>query len=922
MSRKLNFALTSFLLIAGCQTTAPLPAHAEPRPAASADSFVDSMGVATHFNYGDTPYGNLPMIKQRLGELGIRHIRDGSDRKAVYGILNDLHQTHGIKSTMLFGPARFWTIADGVNLLKLHPESIAGVEGPNESDLFRFTYNEVRSPEGARPYFNDFNAALKADAVTAKLPVIAPSVGRPGNEAKIAPLPFLDFQVMHSYAGGGLPSDQLDTKWIPSSNKIVGAGGVTRPIIATETGYHTAVGNTDGQPGVSEAAQAKYVPRLFGEYFNRGVRRSFLYELIDEGTEPKKSEANYGLLRHDFSPKPAFSALQNLIALLRETKTTAAFSPRALDFELSGDTKNVHHTLLQKSNGDYYLMLWQEVKVFQNNRSRPDKDQDLQNPDVPVTLTLKTPMTATAYLPNDGTEGKSLTMANNALNLNVPDRVLVVKLTPVAAPTDTQSPASPSGLKAAPTDTTIPLSWNAANGADGVTGYFVFRNGRFLGRAATTSFTDAELPKGLGYSYAIQAHDAAGNVSAAASIEAVTTGAAATDGAVGYAVAAPANVLAALNFEGLPGAWAEAESSAEHNDSKDSAGASGGKYVAWFAQNRVIRLTLDVKNAMPQANLLLRYVRGHKDAGPLDVYLAPSTVTKFDAAKAQRITLPPTGNWFDFKWAALPLDNIAAGKYHLFLRNPSGNGGGDFDVAALVPDRAYQPPKVKDGKFVKGEAGAAVMPVAASAANATPVVAPPVAPQQNAAPPGANQTRGESADREILEGTNLQSPTTETVGRVGARPGAGGGGKAVVYVFKLPALPAGGRVTKAQLAFSLGAKKDRNYGNADLYAVGTAARASVPPSLYYESAQADPKADRLLLQTDILTPQIPIGRVATSEAGNAALQLYLQGLYEAGKAGQFVFFRLNPKQNNFSSDRGYDISLADDLANAPILTIE
>ena len=88
---------------------------------------------------------------------------------------------------------------------------------------------------------------------------------------------------MHSYPGEQRSLNGLYSVNIPLLSQVVGG----KPLCATETGYHTAVNSTENvQPGVSEAAQAKYVPRLFMEYFNAGVRQTFNYELLDEWPDP------------------------------------------------------------------------------------------------------------------------------------------------------------------------------------------------------------------------------------------------------------------------------------------------------------------------------------------------------------------------------------------------------------------------------------------------------------------------------------------------------------------------------------------------------------------------------------------------------------------------------------------------------------
>ena len=55
----------------------PTPAQVAPRPA---DSFVESIGVNVHWGYDNTVYNSgFSTLKDRLNELGIRHLRDGTD---------------------------------------------------------------------------------------------------------------------------------------------------------------------------------------------------------------------------------------------------------------------------------------------------------------------------------------------------------------------------------------------------------------------------------------------------------------------------------------------------------------------------------------------------------------------------------------------------------------------------------------------------------------------------------------------------------------------------------------------------------------------------------------------------------------------------------------------------------------------------
>ncbi len=171
----------------------------------------------------------------------------------------------------------------------------------------------------------------------------------------------------------------------------------------TESGYHTALGANLTLGGVQPRVSKRRTPntsRATLPSISTRASRTFVYEFLNEfPDEATNAEASFGLVRRDLTPKPAYSALKNLIALLREAKWHGSvrrwekpvFSPRALEFSLSGDTRNLHHTLLQKANGDFYLLLWQEVSSFDTKSQK-----DIANAPVPVTLTLRTPVSSAA----------------------------------------------------------------------------------------------------------------------------------------------------------------------------------------------------------------------------------------------------------------------------------------------------------------------------------------------------------------------------------------------------------------------------------------------------------------------------------------------------------------------------------------------
>ncbi|MBD2459706.1 hypothetical protein H6G89_01500 [Oscillatoria sp. FACHB-1407] len=394
----------------------------------SVQSFIDMVGVSVHLSYGDTAYGNYDeIIKSRLQELGIHHIRDGIslDDLETQEKLKDLAEL-SIKSTLVIDPRDEMTPDKAVTLAKLIPDSLEAVEGPNEWDLNpELQYGGKNFPEGVRQFQSELYKALKDDPATNHLEILSPSLGRPQRASDIRNLQ-CEVGNMHSYAGGRMPSHNLDRVWLPSAKILCNSDA----IIATECGYHNDKDVRNHQPGVSEIAAAKYISRLFPEYFNRGIKRAYIYELIDLKPDPNFDRHNwhYGLLNNDGSPKPSFLALKNLVTLLQETTQDVfqPFSPQSLNYTISGNTENIHHTLLQKRNGTFYLMLWQEVSSY-DLRSK----EDIRVLEKDLVVTLNTSISqAKTYQPLHSVEALEQYSNPSQINLQIPDHLLILELVP------------------------------------------------------------------------------------------------------------------------------------------------------------------------------------------------------------------------------------------------------------------------------------------------------------------------------------------------------------------------------------------------------------------------------------------------------------------------------------------------------------
>jgi hypothetical protein len=210
----------------------------------------------------------------------------------------------------------------------------------------------------------------------------------------------------------------VSSVWIPKWSNVA----TPKPLVVTETGYHTCPTCTNGN-GVSELAGAKYDSRLFFEYYNRGIKRTNRYEFIDQGTSTTDREDNWGLIKNNGTIKATFTTLKNIIALLKDPGP--AFAPGKLNYTLGSALSTTHHTLLRKRTGQTYLVLWQEKSVWDNSTKK-----DLANADDVVTLTLGTAASSIkVFRPRTGASAIQ-TGSGTSITLSIPDEALIVEITP------------------------------------------------------------------------------------------------------------------------------------------------------------------------------------------------------------------------------------------------------------------------------------------------------------------------------------------------------------------------------------------------------------------------------------------------------------------------------------------------------------
>jgi hypothetical protein len=351
---------------------------------------VRGIGINMHNSYYGSGYTNdVPLVESLVTSLGVGIVRDGF----ALGQKNVCQEdatlgAAGIRFDFIASPTQ--TASDIASWLAcVGTGYVASIEGPNEYDAS----HPPSDPDWQRTLTAE--QQLIAGTVRANDPgvsVIGPSVTTVADAQSLGDLSaFLDDGNAHVYFNGYNPGNTGYGNGgygsIAYDLTSVAPVSANKPIAVTETGYGTAGGA--GQ--VSEATQAKYLPRLLLDLKRAGVGEMIPYELIDEGGSPF---SNYGLVRSDLSTKPAYYAIKGMLGILHDSGTATG----TLGIAFSGQTQNVATQLFRKSDGSYVLAMWLEVQSC-----NPNTGADVPVATQSVTAQFTRPLVTPSLYTFDGT---------------------------------------------------------------------------------------------------------------------------------------------------------------------------------------------------------------------------------------------------------------------------------------------------------------------------------------------------------------------------------------------------------------------------------------------------------------------------------------------------------------------------------------
>lgn len=415
----------------------------------SAAAFRDSVGVVAHPTYFSTSYGDWTRVLARLGELGVGHLRVPIAVSSNAGWNDRLYDA--LEAAVRAGIDLNLVVArdcsyDGQlqRCLDAAREEVpaGGVEAlewPNEYDLSGRPGWAGELVAWGRALHQQANA----DPVLSAATIVGPSFGRSWGPAAVGDQSaHLDVGNIHPYTGATSP----DPAHLASEKARIATVSGAKPVIATEAGFHTSPAHLNpDQPAADEPTAAVYTLRTVLEHVASGVDRTYLYELLDLRSDPMDSQANYGLLRSDFSAKPAFTALRNLLAMTGAQRP-ATVTP--LQVAVAGDTTDLRTLALQHDAVTYTLVLWRTASVWDRVAQTP-----LAVAPEPYTVTVAGATSAASGNPLQGPALTPRAVDGGRLALSVGAAPVVLRLTTEAPAlhdtwTDASRPPAVHGAEA------------------------------------------------------------------------------------------------------------------------------------------------------------------------------------------------------------------------------------------------------------------------------------------------------------------------------------------------------------------------------------------------------------------------------------------------------------------------------------------
>jgi hypothetical protein len=413
------------------QTPAPAQERTTARSAGSLESvhaqstrtLADSLGIVTHLDYHDTPYGDFNKVKAVLAYLGIQNIRDMMPRfdSKPYQDLAALGYHFDLVVRSEAANELPQTIQQLEALERQHPGAIGAVEGLNEANHWPATYHGLTGFPAAVTLQRELYSAVKASDTLHHVPVYAMTLGgaQESDYDRLGDLsPYADFANAHIYFPKGRPPSSVWDGALALNRRSTPHLAQT---VITETGYTTAV---NSEHRVSEDIQAKYLLTLICHAWQQGIGRLFIYALVDDSTNYSDWTRGLGLYRYNWTPKPAAVAIHNwMLALKDPPARTGITRPGSLSYHLSSAEAGIATLLFKKSDDTFVLLIWREQPLWDSDTFVP-----LQTRSVRLSATFEGHRTRVKLLDAFTGRQQSRALLNGRIDLELGDAPLWLEI--------------------------------------------------------------------------------------------------------------------------------------------------------------------------------------------------------------------------------------------------------------------------------------------------------------------------------------------------------------------------------------------------------------------------------------------------------------------------------------------------------------
>jgi serralysin len=316
--------------------------------AISATAFIDTLGVNTHLDFGGT-YADLTQVESNLEYLGLPNVRDSAETASDAQTWLQVAQATGVKfDDYIAETSQAGMQTDISYMTQLADEGILNaIEGGDEEDD-----SYPQSLGNTLAATAQVQEQLSALGQQLGLPVINMSFGSgwtaandwEGDYGSVGNLSaYATYANAHTYPNPG----QLPDSAIEQLNSDAKLAASSRPVLTTEIGWTTT--------SFSQATIAQYVVDATFDGIADGDAGMYFYALYDD------SSGDFGLFNSNGTARPAATALHDLTTLLADTGSTAgSFTPGSLNYTLSGTQTTDNSILIEKSNGSFWIGLWNE----------------------------------------------------------------------------------------------------------------------------------------------------------------------------------------------------------------------------------------------------------------------------------------------------------------------------------------------------------------------------------------------------------------------------------------------------------------------------------------------------------------------------------------------------------------------------------